>query len=76
MPRAAEALTAQATQLPPEKRMEVVERILDSLDQPDTSLDALWAKEAEDRLAACRRGEIKAVALSEVPAQTKQRLLP
>ena len=66
MSQAAEALSAQVTKLPPEERMEVVERILDSLDQPDAALDALWAKEADDRLTAYRRGEIKAVALSEV----------
>jgi putative addiction module component (TIGR02574 family) len=69
MSQAAEALTAQVAKLPPEERMEVVERILDSLDQPDPSLDALWAKEADDRLAAYRRGEIKAVALSDVIAK-------
>lgn len=69
MSKAAEALSAQVTQLPPEERMEVVERILDSLDQPDAALDALWAKEADDRLAAYRRGEIKAVALSDVIAK-------
>ena len=69
MSQAAEALSAQATQLPPEERMKVVERILDSLDQPDAALDALWAKEADDRLAAYRRGEIKAVALSDVIAK-------
>lgn len=67
----AEALSAQAVKLPPEERMEVVERILDSLDEPDPALDALWAKEADDRLAAYRRGELKAMALSEVIANTK-----
>ncbi len=65
----AEALSAQAVKLPPEERMEVVERILDSLDEPDPAMDALWAKEANDRLAAYRRGELKAVALSEVTAK-------
>lgn len=65
----AEALSAQAAQLPPAERMAVVERILDSLDQPDPALDALWAKEADDRLTAYRRGEIKAVALSDVIAK-------
>jgi putative addiction module component (TIGR02574 family) len=69
MSQAAEALTAQVANLPPEERMEVVERILDSLDQPDAALDALWAKEAGDRLAAYRRGEIKAMALSDVIAK-------
>ena len=68
----AEALSAQAAQLPPAERMQVVERILDSLDsldQPDAALDTLWAHEANDRLAAYRRGEIKAVALSDVIAK-------
>ena len=65
----AEALSAQAVKLSPEERMEVVERILDSLDEPDPALDALWAKEADDRLTAYRRGELKAVALSEVIAK-------
>jgi len=44
----------------------LVERILDSLDQPDGVLDTLRAKEAGDRLAAYRRGEVKAVALVDV----------
>ena len=66
---AAETLCAQIVQLPPEERMQVVERILDSLDEPDASMDALWAKEADNRLAAYRRGEIRAVTLSEVIAK-------
>lgn len=64
-----ETLSAQAVQLPPEERMALVERILDSLDEPDSTLDALWAKEADDRLTAYRRGEIRAVALSDVIAK-------
>jgi hypothetical protein len=46
----------------------------------DSCMDALWAKEAEDRLAAYRRGEIHAIALKEVltkyavkPVTTPQR---
>ena len=49
--------------------MALVEQILDSLDVPDPSMDALWAQEADDRLAAYRRGEIRAVPLSEVLAK-------
>ena len=74
MSQAAEALSAQAAKLPPEERVEVVERILDSLDQPNVKLDALWAKEADDRLAAYRRGEIKAMALSDVIAKYRELL--
>jgi len=65
----AETLSAQAVRLPPDERMALVERILDSLDEPDASLDALWAKEADDRLAAYRSGEIRALALSDVIAK-------
>lgn len=69
MTLAAETLCAQIVQLPPEERMQVVERILDSLDEPDASLDALWAKEADNRLTAYRRGEILAAPLSKVIAK-------
>ncbi|GAB3498470.1 hypothetical protein GCM10027399_23680 [Curvibacter fontanus] len=69
MSQNAESLSQQAAQLPPAERMKLVERILDTLDTldtPDPNLDALWAKEAEDRLAAYRRGEISALPLAEV----------
>lgn len=69
MTQTAEALGEQAVQLPPAERMALVERILDSLDVPDPTLDALWAKEADERLAAYRRGEVRAVALSEALAK-------
>ena len=69
MTQAAETVSAQAVKLPPAERMQVVERILDSLDEPDATLDAAWAAEAEDRLSAYRRGEVKTVALSEVIAK-------
>ena len=69
MTKAAETVSAQAVKLPPAERMQVVERILDSLDEPDATLDAAWAAEAEDRLGAYRRGEVKAVALSDVIAK-------
>ena len=68
MPTTSEALSAQAAQLPSAERIEVMERILDSLEQPDALLEALWAEEANVRMAAYRRGEIKAVALIDVIA--------
>ena len=72
MPTTSEALSAQAAQLPSAERIEVMERILDSLEQPDALLEALWAEEANVRMAAYRRGEIKAVALIDVIAKYNQ----
>jgi putative addiction module component (TIGR02574 family) len=69
MPISAKALSAQAMQLPPDERLALVDQLLDTLDEPDATLDALWAKEAESRLAAYRRGEVQALALSDVIAK-------
>lgn len=66
MPQTAKSLSQQAALLPPVERMELVERILDTLDASDQNLDEQWAREAEDRLIAYRRGEIKALPLGEV----------
>jgi hypothetical protein len=46
-----------------------VDDILASLDEPDPKIDQLWGKEAEERLAAYRRGEIRAIPLEEVLAK-------
>ena len=44
----------------------MVDDILSSLDETDGALDRLWAREAEDRLSAWRRGEIRDVPLEDV----------
>jgi putative addiction module component (TIGR02574 family) len=67
-----QALQRQIAQLPALDRIALVEDILQGLDAPDKSLDALWASEAETRLAAYKAGQVKAVPLSEV--LTKYRL--
>jgi len=36
---------------------------------PTPNIDRLWAKEAEDRLAAYRRGEIRAIPLEQALAK-------
>jgi len=69
MTEAAKDLSAKARKLSPAERLELVDDVLASLDEPDPQTDRLWAKEAEERLAAYRRGEIKAVPLQEVLAK-------
>lgn len=66
MTHAAEELVSLAAKLPPNERIELVESILATLDQPDPEIAAAWAKEAADRLAAFRRGEVAAVSEEEV----------
>jgi putative addiction module component (TIGR02574 family) len=69
MTDAAEVLSTAAKKLEPSERLELVEQLLDSLDAPDSAIDAMWAHEAEERLLAYRRGEIEAVSLAEVLAK-------
>jgi len=56
----------EALTLKPSEKAELVDKLLSSLDKPDKEIDKLWAQEAEDRINAYDRGEIKAVTLQEV----------
>jgi putative addiction module component (TIGR02574 family) len=52
----------QALSLAPEERVKVVELLLSSLDsESQQRIDSLWATEAEDRLDALDRGEIRTI---------------
>jgi putative addiction module component (TIGR02574 family) len=56
----------EALSLPPAERAEVADRVLTSLDSSaDSRIQELWSQEAEDRLDAFERGEIKAVSSEE-----------
>jgi putative addiction module component (TIGR02574 family) len=66
MTQAAQELATMAAKLAPSDRLQLVETILATLDKPDPEISAAWAVEAEDRLAAYRRGELAAVDESEV----------
>jgi putative addiction module component (TIGR02574 family) len=65
----AKTLIEQVRALPPRQRIALVEDVLDSLDSADTEIDRLWAREASDRLAAYRRGELAPKDLSDIVAR-------
>lgn len=52
--------------LSPTNKVELVDRLLASLDAPDKEIDRLWKEEAESRIDAYERGEIKALKIEEV----------
>lgn len=55
-------VTDEAMSLPPRSRAKLAEQLLDSLDGPKHKEWAeAWAKDAEDRVDAYDRGEIKAI---------------
>jgi putative addiction module component (TIGR02574 family) len=69
MSNRAKALGEQARDMPPHERIALVEDVLDSLDSADSTIDRLWAREAKDRLAAYRRGDLVAKNLNDIVAK-------
>jgi putative addiction module component (TIGR02574 family) len=65
-------LSREGRKLPPPERAELIDDLISSLDEPDARIDALWAAEAEDRLAAIQRGEIPVQDAREVIAELKK----
>ena len=67
MPKHAEHILAEALELPPVERAELVENILSSFEfQSRNTIDALWAQEAEDRIDAFERGEMAAIPAKDI----------
>ena len=66
MTHAANSILNQALELTALERVDVAERLLSSLNHPDTIIDAVWAKEADARIEAYNRGEIETVPAVEV----------
>jgi putative addiction module component (TIGR02574 family) len=62
-----ESLLEEALKLPPVERAELIESLLSSFEfRSRKHIDALWAQEAEDRIDAFERGEIKAIPAEQV----------
>ena len=55
-----------ALKLKPHERLEVIDKLNDSLDQPDPEIDRLWGEEAVRRLEAHRRGELGAIPMEDI----------
>ena len=54
------SLLRQALELSSLEKAQIIEELLVSLDNPDTSLDAVWAKEADARVEAFNNSKISA----------------
>jgi len=67
MSNQAEHILAEALNLPPMERAEIVEKLLSSFEfSSRKAIDDLWAQEAEGRIDAYERGETGAVPAGEV----------
>lgn len=67
-------LISEAISLPIEVRLQVVEKILESLNPSHKDIDELWAIEAERRVAEIEKGEVQTVPGDEIFRKLHDRL--
>lgn len=60
------SILEQALKLTPVDRYLIIEGLLRSLDEPDETIDEIWALEAEKRLQAYKEGKLKTLTYEEV----------
>ena len=73
MPKHAKRILADALELPPLERAELVENLLSSFEfQSRNAIDALWAQEAVDRIDAFERGEMAGIPAKDVFAEIEK----
>lgn len=67
MPRHRKQILAEALELPPVERAELVESLLTSFEfQSRKKIDALWAEESEDRIDAFEHGEMTSIPAKDI----------
>ncbi|MBM4349478.1 MAG: addiction module protein [Deltaproteobacteria bacterium] len=73
MPKHAKRILADALELPPVERAELVESLLSSFEfQSRKAIDDLWTQEAEDRIDAFERGEMGGISGRDVFAEIEK----
>jgi putative addiction module component (TIGR02574 family) len=62
-----------ARKLGADEQLRLIDSLFDMLDQPDPAIQAAWAIEAQDRLAAFERGDLAAGPVDELLVQMRRR---
>lgn len=63
---ATKSILSQALKMKPAEKFIIIEGLINSLDEPDKTLDDIWANEAEKRLRAYKEGNLQTVSYEEV----------
>jgi len=62
----ARSILDNAMNMRPADKFVIIEGLLNSLDEPDKTIDEIWAIEAEKRLKAYKEGNLKTLTYEEV----------
>jgi len=66
-----ELLFRESLKLRPAERLQLIELIAKSLDQPDEKINEVWAAEAESRYQALQQEKVNTIPFSEIMARYK-----
>ena len=73
MPATLDSLSRDALVLPPDQRLQLARRLLDSVDlEPEPGAEAAWEAEIARRIARYDAGESKGISAGEVFARLRQ----
>jgi putative addiction module component (TIGR02574 family) len=73
MPASLDAVAQDALVLPPDQRLALARRLLDSVDlEPEPGADAAWESEISRRIARFKTGASKPIPAGEVFARLRQ----
>uniref|UniRef100_A6W2I7 Addiction module protein n=1 Tax=Marinomonas sp. (strain MWYL1) TaxID=400668 RepID=A6W2I7_MARMS len=64
-------IVEDALSLSTSERVELVEKLLESLDAPNAELNAIWARETDARIEAYEKKQLNSKPLSEVLSKYK-----
>ncbi len=68
----ADVMAEQARALPDADKLALVDRLLEQLDRPDPTIDAVWADEARKRWKAWREGRVASSSYEDVMASFRR----
>jgi putative addiction module component (TIGR02574 family) len=72
--RGVKDIVEEASELPVDERVAVVDSLLRTLNVPNPEIDKEWAETARARLAELRSGRVKAIPGDQVLARIKARV--
>lgn len=56
----------RALRLKPAERLELIEKLIHSLDRPDREIEKVWSEETEKRYQALKEGKVNTTSLDEI----------
>jgi putative addiction module component (TIGR02574 family) len=70
----ADSLVAEAMSLPVEIRVQLIDRLIQSMNPTRKEIDELWVKEVEKRVEEIESGKVQTVPAAEVFRKIRKRL--